>query len=649
MVKTENQQSLHWNVFIDFLKKNNAKSWWKKTPTKRKTKLSSEHLIPKWNNLPIMHSDIENLEKLIKKWEKPVKIWSLMWLWEVGQCLFIEYEKDLIIIDAWMEFAAEDELWADYIVPDISYLKKNIKKLRWIILTHWHLDHVWALRDILPELNYPIIYTTPLTLWIVKKTFDDPKKSSKIKYKIINPDIDLLKLWCFTIEFVRVNHNIPETLALAIHTPKWLIFNSSDFKIDHTPAIDKPADLWKISRIWMEWVKLYIWDSLWTDREWRSISEKTIWDNLDDLIKETKSRIIIATFASNVWRIIQIINSAIKHNKIVFLSWRSILNNVEICQKLWYIKIPDWYIRKLSSDIDTFPDERVLILSTWAQWEEFAWLTRMARWEHNVVSLKKWDTVLMSASTIPWNELAINKMMNNLILKWINLITNSEIDIHASWHWYKEDHKMFLALLKPEFFLPYYMPPRERYNHKKIALEMGLPESRIIFPNDNWQIIEVYDDVVLIWKEKLTLDTVLVDWKWKWHLSWEYVVKARHIMAQNWVITLIFKVDAKTKWLVWNIQIESRWFVYSSEVKQIHTKIVDFARAKYNENMKKWKYVKDNLKQIKSDLSLYITQIIWRVPMVVPMFVYINREWKEVLSKDEAIVWMTIEEQWEDK
>lgn len=642
--------NLYWNLNIDFSNKNKPKRGRRNSNSKtsRDNKMSSEVFLRHLDKAN--YKEITDPQKLIKKWEKPVKIGSLMWLEQVWQCMFLEYENDMIIIDAAMEFSSQENFGADYIIPDISYIKKNIKKLRGIVITHGHLDHVWSLRDILPELWYPMIYTTPLSLGIIKKTFDNPKDAEKIKYKMIDPDSDILKLWCFSLEFVPVNHNIPETLAVAIQTPKGLIFDSADFKIDHTPAIDRPADLAKIARIWAEWVKLYIWDSLWANKKGRSVSEKEIWENLDELIQKTKSRMLIATFASNVWRIIQIINSAIKANKVIFLSGRSMVNNVEICQQLWYIKVPDWYIRKLSEDVDTFPDERVLILSTWAQWEEFAALTRMARNEHNFIQLRKWDTILMSATPIPWNEWSVNGMINNLVFKDINLVTNDDIDVHASWHGCIEDHKLMLSLLRPQFFLPYFMPAKERYAHKNLAMDMWIPESNILMPMKNGEIIEMYDEVVLVWKEKLKLDTVMVDGKGKWHLSGEYVIKARSIMAEDWVLALIFKVDAKTKELVWNIQIESRWFVYSSEVKDIHTKVVEFARAKYKENAKRKMQVRDNLKILKEDLGEFITQIIWRVPMIMPMFVYINKDSKDDISKDEAILGMTIDEQgWDSK
>lgn len=256
----------------------------------------------------------------------------------------------------------------------------------------------------------------------------------------------------------------------------------------------------------------------------------------------------------------------------------------------------------------------------------------------------------MSASTIPGNESAVWQMMNDLVVRDINLITNDEIDIHASWHGYIEDHKLFLSLLKPNFFLPFYMPATERYAHKKVAVDMGMNEDRVLMPNINGSILEMYDDVVLISKEKLKLDKILVDGKGRWHLSGEYVIKARGIMAESGVVSLIFKIDTKSKDLIWNIQIESRWFVYSSEVKSIHTQIVDFARAKYNENNKKRMDIKDNLRNIKEDLGEYITKIIGRIPMIMPMYVYINRDPQasEAVASEESIVGMTLDEQWYD-
>lgn len=600
-------------------------------PKTEKTFIVQRKIVKKSIKKP---TEEENDFKILP-WEKPVRIMSLMWLEQVWQCLLIEYENDMIIIDAGMEFAAdEDTLWVDYIIPDISYVKKNLHKLRWILLTHGHLDHIWALRDMLPELEWPTVYTTPLTLWIVKKSFQNREQIKKIKYKIVDPDIDILKLWVFTIEFVHVNHNIPETMAMAIHTPKWLIFNTADFKVDFSPAIDKPADLSKIARIGNEWVKLYIWDSLWTASRSTPKSEKEIWINLERTIKNIKWRIILATFASNVGRIMQLINVAIQNNRVVFLAGRSMVNNVEICQELWYIKVPRWMIRKLDQSVEQMPDDRVMIISTWAQWEEFSALNRMSKHDHPQIQLRKWDTVMMSASIIPWNELQTHSMMDKLVQKDINLITNNDIDIHTSGHGWAEDHKLFLNLVNGEYVLPFYMTAFHRYAHKKLALDLGWDEEKILMPNENGTVIEMYENWVKLSDERIKLNTILIDGKWQWHLSWEYVVQARKIMAHDGVLIITYKIDTNSKDIVGNIQIESRWFVYSSEVKKIHTLIVDFARSEYQKIIrwiiKKWIKsedinVKDVLKEMKKKIETFSTEHTWRTPMVITSFVYINK------------------------
>ena len=595
----------------------------------------------------VQKRDNSELPFKIQPGEKPVRIMSLMGLEQVWQCLLIEYDNDMIMIDAGMEFAAdEDVLGADYVIPDISYVKQNLHKLRGILLTHWHLDHIWALKDILPELERPTIYTTPLTLWIVKRSFQSKDQMNKIKYKIINPDIDIVKLGVFTIEFVHVNHNIPETMAMAIHTPNGLIFNTADFKVDFTPAIDKPADLSKIARIGNEWVKLYIWDSLGTaSRGGTHKSEKEIWENLEKVIKNIDWRVIVATFASNVGRIMQLINAAVKNDRVVFLAWRSMVNNVEICKELGYIKTPPGMVRQLNEEVEQMPDRRVMIICTWAQGEEFSALARMARDEHPQIKLRKWDTIMMSSSVIPGNELQAAKMMDLLVQKDVTLITNDDIDIHASWHGSVEDHKLFLNLVNAEYVLPYYMSPFHRYAHKKLALDMGRPEEKILMPNENWQIIEMYKNGIRIADEKIKLNTVLIDGKGKWHLSGEYVVQARKIMAHDGVLVLTYKIDTNTKEIIWNIQIESRWFVYSSEVKKVHTLVVEYARSEYYKILK-WLInngikpedieVKDILKEIKKRLEEFTAKHIWRVPMIITTYVYINRQGKKNQEQDKS-------------
>ena len=608
--------------------------------------LSSANFLKHRNQAPTQ--SIADLKKLVKKNEIPVRVFWLWWLEEIWiNMTVIEYKDDIIIIDAWLEFASFDMHGVDYIIPDISYLLTKKKNIRWILITHGHLDHIWAIKHIISQLDYPVVYTTPLALWLIRKNLTDQDQKN-LKYKIIDPDIDVIKLWEFLVEPFRVNHSIPESMWFATHTPKWNIVHSGDFKIDFIPAIDKPADLWKISRIGQEWVKLYLWESTNARTPWHTPSEKIIGENLEKVItSHPTQRIIISTFASNIGRIIQIIESAVKHNRTIFLAWRSMVWNVQLCQELGYINVPKGMIRLVSGEIDQMPDEKVLIVCTGSQWEEFSALVRMATNTYKDFMIRPGDCILLSSHTIPWNEKAVWALMNNLVDMWIDLVDEPTLALHTSGHSCQEDMKEMMALLKPEYFCPIHWESIMRHAHKKIALDMRIPEEKILMPK-NGQIIEIYDEAVLLSDKKLKLDTVTIDGKGQWHLSGEYVTKARGIMGQDGVVSLIFKIDTKTKELVGNLQIESRWFVYSSEVKSIHTQIVEFARAEYNKNLKKKMEIKENLKAIKEWLEAEIEKIIWRVPMIILMYVYINREalTTQTTSNEEEIVGMTLEEQW---
>lgn len=635
--------ALHWNVKIDFNKK----------PLRNNTKPQQRNNRP-WGSFR-RNNENRNTEHRVTDLidnpnrEAPVKIVNLGWLEQVWENMsFFEYKDDIFTVDAGMLMPGGDMFGIDYIIPDVSYLKKNKHKIRWMIITHGHLDHIWAIKHVLPDLDFPTVYATPLAIALIKKSLEGTPLLQHFKYHVVNPDIDVIKLWVFSIEFFRVNHSIPESIGLAIHTPKGLIVHTWDFKIDFTPAVDKVADLAKIARIWQEWVKLMLSESTNALVPGRTPSEQTIGDSIENVIKNTHGRLIIATFSSLVWRIAQIIEYAVKYNKIVFLGWRSMVNNVEIWRELGYINAPAWLIRKLWKDVDSVPDERVIILTTWSQWEEFSALVRIADGEHPFLKIKENDKILLSAVPIPWNEGAVIDMINNLIRKWADVITNKELDLHVSWHAYQEDLKIMLSLVKPEHLIPIHGELFMRNHHKKLAISMWVDREKI-FLMDNGNILEIYSDKVAISPKKLKLDTVMIDGLWIWHLSWEYVMKARQIMAEDGMVSLIFKIDSKSKELVGNIQIESRWFVYSSEVKKIHTNIVEYVKKRYAVHLKRSTNVKDILKVIKDELTEYLTKYVGRVPMIIPMFVYINRDgtWygqDEEIGEDD-IVGMTLEEQ----
>jgi len=597
-------------------------------------------------------SESQQPESSTHKKEIPVRIAALGGLEEVGKnMMFMEYRSDIIIIDAWMLMPGYEMLGIDYIIPDISYLKARKHKIKGLLVTHWHLDHIGAIKHILPELDYPTIYTTPLAAGLIKKLMEGFVDPDKVNFYMVDPDVDILKLWVFTIEFFRVNHSIPEAMGMAIHTPKGLVVHTWDFKIDFTPAVDKPADLAKIARIGSEWVKLLFADSTNATRPGRTPSEKQIGESLEKIIKEADGRLIIATFSSLIWRIKQIIDYAVKYNKVVFLSGRSMINNVEVAKELGYIKVPPGTIRQLNSDAEAMPDDRVVILTTGSQGEEFSALARIARGEHPQIKVREGDKILISASPIAGNERSVYDMINALIRKGAEVYTNKELDLHVSWHGYQDDLRLMLSLVRPEYFIPIHGEIYMRNAHKKLAIEMGMDPEHIFLP-DNGQFIELYSDRIEVSSKKIKLDTVMIDGLGIGHLSWEYVMKAREIMSEDGVVSLIFKVDSHTKELVGNIQIESRGFVYSSEVKKVHTNIVEFAKKKYIKYLKQDpnKPVKEILKQIKEDLGDHLTKTIWRSPMLILSFVYINRSGKPISptqqDEEEDIVGMTLEEQW---
>ena len=271
---------------------------------------------------------------------------------------------------------------------------------------------------------------------------------------------------------------------------------------------------------------------------------------------------------------------------------------------------------------------------------------RMSNKTYKDFELKPTDSVLLSSHTIPGNEKSVTSMINDLVAIGVQIIDDNSLDVHSSGHGYQEDIKMMLAMLKPEYYVPVHGEPFMRHANKNIGLSMNIQEENIFLPT-NGQAVEMYDNILMVSDKKLKLDTIMIDGKGQGHLSGEYVMKARGIMAENGIVSLIFKIDTKSNELVGNIQIESRGFVYSSEVKTIHTQIVEFARAKYNEHQKKRMDIKDNLRQMKEDLGEYISKIIGRVPLLMPMYVYINREAQAGgdITPDEAVVGMTLEEQ----
>lgn len=415
------------------------------------------------------------------KKEKQVKIIFLGGVGEVGKNMTaIEYGDDIIIIDAGIIFPSEELPGIDLVAPDISYLVSNKSKVRALLLTHGHEDHIGGVPYFLREIKAPV-YGTRLTLALV----DNKLREHRINdaEEIIVAPGDSVKIGCFDVRFVNVNHSIAGALALAIDTPQGLIFHSGDFKIDLTPVAGEPIDLKTIADIGEKGVLCYLGESTNIERPGYTMSEKTVGSTLDRLFNENPTRrLIIATFASNVHRLQQIIDLAVKYKRKVALSGRSMLNVVDAAEKLGDLNIPEGVLVDVSHT-KKLADSELVIVSTGSQGEPMSALTRMANGENPSVTVGENDTIIISASPIPGNERDIYRVINNLYRKGANVVYKSLENIHVSGHACREEHKIMHRLLKPKFFIPVHGEYRHLKEHAELALELGMKESNIFLPD----------------------------------------------------------------------------------------------------------------------------------------------------------------------
>lgn len=557
-------------------------------------------------------------------WPK-LRIIPIWWFEEVWKnSMVLEFWDDIILIDAWLQFAEAEMLWVDYVIPDISYLEKNKKKIRWIVITHGHLDHIWALPHILPKLDYPKIYATKLTNWLSKRICDDRWVWSRCKFIDINPQ-EVLKLWIFEILPFRVNHSIPDWVWLRVKTPNWSIVHTWDFKFDFSPSDWTPSDYWWIAKIWDEWVVAAFVDSTNSWKEWFAKSEKVVAESLEQIIKNADWRIIMALFASLIWRISEIVKFAEKYDRKIFLSWRSLVNNIEIAQRLGYIKDPKWLINKLSDHANKIDPKKCLILCTGSQWEDLAALARISRWDHALISLKKSDTVVLSSSPIIWNERSVYTLIDQITEQWAHIVTNSAMDVHTSGHAYQGELMLMYSLLKPKYLVPIHWELFMRVKHRDVINE------RLWHPRDQMPIL--YNGSILeidknwnaeIAEEKLDYKIVMVDWLWVWDIG-TAVLRERQVMSENWVIVVLYQVDKKTKKLIWKPEVMSKWFITIKESPELNKEVKQRAEKLYNDAIE----VNENielkpLKKIISDWMIrYTDKKIKRIPLVVPVLSYV--------------------------
>lgn len=561
------------------------------------------------------------LPTLREGYTRAIPIWGHN---EVGKNMSMyQYWEDIVLIDGGMQFPEADMLGAKYSIPDISFLIPYKDKIKGFIITHGHLDHIGALKHLLPALGMPPVYWTKLTIGLIKKSLDENNLLNAATLIEVDQDKEeFIKMGKWNVEFFRENHSIPDSTWVYLESPHAKIVHTWDFKFDFTPAVDKPADLARMWRIGQRGISILMSDSTNATKKWFTKSEKDIGLSLDHLIEKHREwRMVIATFSSLIWRIHQIVEACEKHGKYVFLSGRSMVENVRIAKDLGFIKASAGTIKKMTGKAtEGIPYNKQVIITTGSQWEEFSALYRIAEGTHPSIEVMPGDTIVLSSTPIPGNERSVVDIMNKLIKMWAYVVTNDNLDIHASWHASQEEQKIMLNLMKPKYFMPIHGELFMRVAHKNTAMELGYKDEDVVL-TDNWNILDISPDWKLFRsKIKVPLQEVIVDGLGI-GTAGSHVIKAREKMMNSWVLVIGFKIDSKTKAIVWPLKIETRGLVYIDEVRQIHKMIIKKAKTVYENTIMDVPEIeeKDLVKIIKADLESYLLQKIDREPMIIPL------------------------------
>ena len=539
---------------------------------------------------------------------------------EVGENMTIfEYGNDILIVDMGLAFPDETMPGIDYIIPDTKYLQERKKNIRGVVITHGHLDHIGAIPYILPKIGDPPLYTMPLTAGFIEKRLEEFHLMGRSKIHRVTKD-DVLTLGAFTVRFFRLNHSIPDAVGLSIKTPAGHVIYATDWKFDHTPVDGRPAEFDKIARFGGEGVDLLLSDSTNADVPGYSISEKELGETIDRIVKEAEGRVIFATFSTNISRIQQAMQTAVKRDRKVVVTGRSMIGNVEIANNLGYLNIPKKTVITAEAS-RRLPDSKVLILTTGSQGEEAAALSRIARGEHKTIQVKPGDTVVLSASPIPGNERSIAAVMNDLSRQGARVLYQKILDVHTSGHARQEDLKLMISLTRPKNFMPIHGERFMLAAHAELALGVGVKRENI-FIVENGEILELSATGARRLPDKLPVGLVFVDGLGVGDVG-EVVLRDRQVMAQDGMFVIIMTVERRSGRLINSPDIISRGFVYMKgaedlirEVKHEVRKVVETKDRKPHEA--NWAYIRN---QVRDQIGEFLYQRTERRPMILPVVI----------------------------
>ena len=551
-----------------------------------------------------------------------LRIYPLGGFDQVGRnCCVIDVDGDLYIIDLGLQFPDEDMLGIDYLIPDMTSLKGRENRIKAVLFTHAHLDHIGAVQHLLPQLHYPPCYGTKLTIAFVKKRLDEERITAQARLNNVTYG-QKIRIGKVEVEYLRVTHSIPDSAAIVLHTPYGKIVHTGDFKFDLTPTGDEPpADFQRLAELGKEGVLAIIADSTNATKPGFSKSESEISSTLGDLIRDAKGRVIISTFSSLLNRIQQVVEHAKTHNRKVFISGRSMETNTEIAQNLGYLKAPRGLIRKVGPGMDKVPDREALIITTGSQGEEAAGLARMGLGTHRHIEVKKGDTVILSSNPIIGNERAVSKVINNLHLRGAIVKTNQELALHVTGHGHRGDILLMHRLVRARHIIPEHGEPHMRSAHADIAKSIGYPDNQIHLLS-NGEILEFeHGGAARKSKHKLTVQDVIIDGRGSAGEG-QRVLLDRKIMSESGVVMVILRAYSESKRLVGDPDVLSRGLIYGSEQQTITAEVIHASKKAYEEAVNRGETDRKALKRaVTGALYRYFDRALDREPMVIPIIV----------------------------
>ena len=544
-----------------------------------------------------------------------LKIIALGGLDEIGKNITVfEYEDEIVLVDCGLEFPEDDMLGVDLVIPDVTYLIKNKDKIKGLVITHGHEDHIGAIPYVLKQVNMPI-YATRLTVKLIEHKLEEHHIRNQVKVNVVNQG-ETVNFGKMQVEFIRSSHSIPDAVMLAIHTLVGTVIHTGDFKVDYTPIDGQEMDLGRIAEIGNRGVLALLSDSTNSERKGFTMSEKSIGPVFDNLFEGCKKRIVVATFASNVHRVQQIVNSAVKFGRKIAVSGRSMINMIEAARELNYIDAPD----DLFIDIDmikNYTDEQLVIITTGSQGETMSALTRMANGEHKKVTITGNDLVIISANPIPGNEKSVSKVIDQLMKIGAEVVYSTLADVHVSGHACQEEQKLIMALVRPKYFLPVHGEYRQLMAHRDTAIEMGIPKDNI-FITGNGRVLELNENEAKF-NGTVPSGRVMVDGLGVGDVG-NIVLRDRQHLSQDGLIVIVMTMDNQTGEIVAGPDVISRGFVYVRESENLMEDVKSFIREEIHElennHIRDWSTIKSTLKD---DVRDFVFDRTKRNPMILPI------------------------------